>query len=128
MLPSNQSQLIQPAKFTIYYSHLAISFEKQIKTIEDQVRKQIKAIEKHGKQLVEFNALIKKRSNEYVTLSNLSIYYTWKNKKTINLKYKLQRGMKNLNYLMDNILYQIFKAVLSISSKSMKQWLRIYRT
>ena len=27
----------------------------------------------------------------------------------INLKYQLQHGMKNLSYLMDHILYQIFK-------------------
>ena len=46
-------------------------------------------------------------------LSNLSMekYYTWKktitgksNAKIINLKYQLQHGMKNLNYLMDPIL------------------------
>ena len=33
-----------------------------------------------------------KRNDKYVALSNLSIYYTWKNKshtKTINLKYQL---------------------------------------
>ena len=41
--------------------------------------------------------------------------------KIINLEYQLQRGMKNLNYLMDHILYQIFKIILSISSKNMKQ-------
>ena len=29
--------------------------------------------------------------------------------KTIHLKYQLQRGMKNLNHLMDHNLYQIFK-------------------
>ena len=29
--------------------------------------------------------------------------------KTINLKYQLQHGMKDLNYLTDHILYQIFK-------------------
>ena len=27
----------------------------------------------------------------------------------MNLKYQLQHGMKNLNYLMDHILYQIFE-------------------
>ena len=27
----------------------------------------------------------------------------------INLKYQLRHGMKSLNYLMDHILYQIFK-------------------
>ena len=28
--------------------------------------------------------------------------------RTINLKYQLRHGMKNFNYLMDPILYQIF--------------------
>ena len=35
-------------------------------------------------------------------------------------KYLLQHGMMNLNNLMDHILYQKFKIVLSISSKTMK--------
>ena len=42
MLPSNQKQLIEEAKFT--YSLLRKAFEKQI-TIEDQGEKQIKAIQ-----------------------------------------------------------------------------------
>ena len=37
--------------------------------------------------------------------------------KTINLKYQLQRGMENLNCLMDYFLCQIFKIILSISKK-----------
>ena len=65
-----------------------------------------------------------KRSDKYVPLLNLRIYYTWKNirnhTKTINLKYLGQRGMKNLNYLMQHILHQTFKIILSISSKTMK--------
>ena len=60
-----------------------------------------------------------KRSDKYVALSSLSMYSTWKNiklhVKTINLKYQLQHGMKNLNYLLDDILYQIFKIILNIS-------------
>ena len=32
----------------------------------------------------------------------------------INFKYQLQHGMKNLNYLMDHILNQIFKIILNI--------------
>ena len=32
----------------------------------------------------------------------------------INWKYQLQHRMKNLNYLMDHILYQIFKVILNI--------------
>ena len=35
--------------------------------------------------------------------------------KTINSKYELQHGMKNLNYLTDHILYQIFNIILNIS-------------
>ena len=37
--------------------------------------------------------------------------------KIINLKYQLNHGMKNLNDLMDHILYQIFKIILNISFK-----------
>ena len=62
-----------------------------------------------------------KRSDKYIALSNLSMYYTWKNIKNpykkINLKYQLRRGMKNLNCLVGHILYQIFKIILSILSK-----------
>ena len=39
ILPSNQQQIIEQAKFT--YSPLGKAFEKQIKTIEDQGEKQI---------------------------------------------------------------------------------------
>ena len=37
------------------------------------------------------------------------------NKNTINLKYQLQHGMKNLNYLMVLILCQIGKVLLNMS-------------
>ena len=47
--------------------------------------------------------------------------------KIINLKYLGQRGMKNWNYLMDYILYQIFKTILITSSKNMKQLLIIFQ-
>ena len=43
ILPSNQQKIIQQAKFT--YSPLGKVFEKQIKTIEDQGKKQVKAIQ-----------------------------------------------------------------------------------
>ena len=48
ILPSNQQQIIEQAKFT--YSPLGKAFEKQIKTIQGQGEKQIKAIQ--DKQLV----------------------------------------------------------------------------
>ena len=43
ILPSNQQQIIEQAKFT--YSPLGKALEKQIKTIEDQGEKQTKAIQ-----------------------------------------------------------------------------------
>ena len=56
-----------------------------------------------------------KRSHRYVTLSNLSIYYTWKNiKKLMNLKHQLRNGVKSLNYLIHHILYQMFKTILNV--------------
>ena len=42
ILPSNQQQIIEQAKFT--YSPLGKAFEKQIKTIEDQSKKQVDAL------------------------------------------------------------------------------------
>ena len=53
-----------------------------------------------------------KRSDKCVALSTLSIYYTWKK---IKKSYELRRGIKNLSYLTDNILNQIFKIILNIS-------------
>ena len=57
-----------------------------------------------------------KGSDKYIAPSSFSLYYTWKNShvRTINLKYLLQHGMKNLNYLMDHIPYQIFKIIYNI--------------
>ena len=46
ILPSNKKQIIEQTKFT--YSPLGKAFEKQIKTIEDQEEKQIKAIQNQG--------------------------------------------------------------------------------
>ena len=43
ILPSNQQQIVEQAKFT--YSPLGKAFEKQIKTIEDQGENKIKAIQ-----------------------------------------------------------------------------------
>ena len=46
ILPSNQQQITEQAKFT--YSSLGKAFEKQIKAIEDQGQKQIKGIQDQG--------------------------------------------------------------------------------
>ena len=51
-MPANQQQIIEQAKFT--YSPLGKAFEKQIKTIEDQGKKQVDALNtlKSNNQLI----------------------------------------------------------------------------
>ena len=61
ILPSNQQQIIQEAKFN--YSPLGQAFEKQTKTIEDQGKKQVDALESlkpFNKQLPSIRDFISK--------------------------------------------------------------------
>ena len=76
ILPSNQQQIIEQARFT--YSPLGKAFEKQIKTIEDQGKKQVDALKdlkpkeqtkpiedksnNQSKATIIFNDLINKRT------------------------------------------------------------------
>ena len=53
ILPSNQKQIIEQVKLT--YSPLGKGFEKQTKTIEDQGKKQRKAINDNKKQLANID-------------------------------------------------------------------------
>ena len=61
IITSDQRRLIEQANFT--YSPLGKALEKQTKTLEDQIKKQIKAIEIMGKKLAESNVLVKKDFN-----------------------------------------------------------------
>ena len=62
ILPSNQRQIIEQAKFT--FSPLGKVFEKQIETIKDQEKKQVEAIKEHGKQLVNSDKDIHNKSHK----------------------------------------------------------------
>ena len=59
-----------------------------------------------------------RRGQKIVALSNLSIYYTWKNVKNSynNNKFKISAPTwsKEFSYQMDHIQYQIFKIILNI--------------
>ena len=85
ILPSNQQQIVEQAKFTYFSSGKA--FEKQIKTIEDQGEKEVKAIQDQehikaikkddyddgdspliSKQKEIFNELLDKRLDEITEL------------------------------------------------------------
>ena len=52
------------------------------------------------------NKINLKKSDKYAALSNLSMYYTWRNKKskTMKLKYQVQHEVKYFNNLMNHIL------------------------
>ena len=112
ILPSNQQQIIEQVKFT--YSPLGKAFEKQIKAIEDQGEKQVKAWQGFKSKAIEgksnnnkskasiiFNDLINERKKvmdelydsvnyknlkfEYVTLDkNISFYKNMNSKKHFN--------------------------------------------
>ena len=97
ILPSNQKQIIEQAKFT--YSPLGKAFEKQIKTIEDQGKKQVEALkdlkpkeqtkatecksDKNNQSIATdiFNDLIKKRKsimNElYESVDKNKLYFEY---------------------------------------------------
>ena len=57
MLPSNQQQIIQQAKFN--YSPLGKALEKQRKTIEDQGEKQVDALKTSYKKLPSIKAFVR---------------------------------------------------------------------
>ena len=103
-LPSNQQQIIEQARFT--YSPLGKSFEKQIKTIEDQGQKQLDALENlkpkketkpikdkfnnQTKATILFNELINERKKIMSELYD-SLYYN-------NLKFEYVGSTKDVSF------------------------------
>ena len=116
ILPSLQQQIIGQAKFT--YSPLEKAFEKQIKTIEDQGKKQVYALEKsrpteetkpiedesnnQSKATIMFNELINKRkelmSELYVSIeyNNLKFQYVDSTKDVSFYEYKDSKELLNM--------------------------------
>ena len=92
ILPSNQQQIIEQAKFT--YSPLGKEFDKQIKTIEDQGQKQVDALKNlkpekqtkptedksnnQSKATIIFHDLINKRKKIMSELHDIVDYNNWK--------------------------------------------------
>ena len=114
ILPSNQKQIIEQAKFT--YSPLGKAFEKQIKTIEDQGKKQVDALEKlkpkeikpiegtsnnQSRAATIFNKLINKRKElmnklyDSVDYNNLKFEYVGPTKDVSFYEYKDSKELFN---------------------------------
>ena len=89
ILPSNQQQIIEQAKFT--YSPLGKAFEKQIKTIEDQDKKQVEAL----------NTL---KSNNQLTIEDVIPDNSLKNDEAENELDKIKEKEKNVD--RDKLIYK----------------------
>ena len=120
ILPSNQQQIIEQARFT--YSPLGKAFEKQIKTIEDQGKKQVDALENlkpkeetkpiedksnnQSKATIIFNELINKRKElmselyDSVDYNNLKFEYAGPTKDVSFYEYKDSKEL--FNAIKDN--------------------------
>ena len=108
ILPSNQQQIIEQAKFT--YFPLGKAFEKQIKTIENEGKKQVDALESlkpkeeakptedecsnQSRATIIFNELIKKRKDLMKKLYD-SVDYN-------NLKFENVSPTKDVSEYMDS--------------------------
>ena len=92
ILPSNQQQIIEQAKFT--YSPLEKAFEKQIKTIEDQGKKQVDALE--SLKLKEETKSIEDKSNN-------------QSKATIILNELINKRKELMSELYDRVDYNNLK-------------------
>ena len=112
ILPSNQQQIIQQAKFT--YSPLGKAFEKRIKTIEDQGKKQVAALEnvkpKEETKPIEdrshnqsINELINKRKDLMKELYN-SVDYN-------NLKFEYVDPTKDVSFYEYKDSKELFNAI-----------------
>ena len=115
ILPSNQQKIIEQAKFN--YSPLGKAFEKQIKTIEDQGKKQVDALENlkpkeetkpiedksnnQSKATIIFNDLINKRKkimselHDSVDYNNLKFEYVGPTKDVSFYEYKDSKELFN---------------------------------
>ena len=131
ILPSNQQQIIEQARFT--YSPLGKAFEKQIKTIEDQGKKQVDALENlepkeqtkptedkcnnQPKFATIFNELIYKRKKIMSELYDSVVDYN-------NLKFEYVNKNKDVSfyeYMDSKKLFNVIRNKIKISEVKNKQ-------
>ena len=117
ILPSNQQQIIEQTKFT--YSPFGKAFDQQIKTIEDQGKKQVDALEKlkpkeetnpiegtsnnQSKARIIFNELIDKRK-ELMTKFHDSVDYN-------NLEFEYVGPTEDVSFYSHKDSKELFNAI-----------------
>ena len=116
MLPLDQRTVIEQTNFA--YSPLGKAFEKQIKTIDDQGKKHIKAFEKHRKQLeIELgNKIIDEIQNlsKQIDFNNITYYSKDKRARKFFIGFKVPLGF-----------YEIYKGRLYNTKKCRQKAYRI---
>ena len=116
ILPLNQQQIIQQAKFN--YSPLGKALEKQIKTIEDQGEKQIKTIQDNRKQLISGNDY----KNRLLISKEKEIFKDIHNKRLD----KIKELDNKIDY--DNLKYVAEKSGLEYNFNEMKDPMTLLKT
>ena len=130
ILPSNKQQIIEQSKFE--YSPLEKAFEKQIKTIEDQGERQIKAIQSNKQQLISDddykNKLISKEREIFKDIYNKRLDKIEELNNKIdydNLIYVVERSGVEYNFNKvkhpTNLLNDIKEGKISIEEAKEKQ-------
>ena len=112
ILPSNQQQIIEQAKFT--YSPLGKAFEKQIKTIEDKSKKQVDALK----------AIVSGSNNKF-TITKEIYHDILEERMDETLKMSREIDYNNLVYgfkgTSSSISFSKFQCILTINEKMVKQ-------
>ena len=122
MLPLDQRTVIEQTNFA--YSPLGKAFEKQIKTIDDQGKKQIKAFQKHRKQLEKQKDILVELGNKIIDeIQNLSKQIDFNN---ITYYSKDKRARKFfIGFKVSLGFYEIYKGRLYNTKKCRKKAYRI---
>ena len=130
-MPFNQRQIIEQAKFA--YSPLGKTFEKQTKTTEDQVQKQVKALEvlkpEEKKEYIEsIKGLFPKEMRTNEIINEIDEIKKWEEKtKWKDLKYETNKYIYDfqqfgtINLLLIILLVIIFTGTISVDKAEMDQ-------
>ena len=106
-MPSNQHKIIEQAKFT--YSPLGKAFEKQTKTIEDQGKKQIDALEflkPSHKQLPLIRYFISKERLNAEIINEMERIEEEEKKRPIEIKWFIKHLRKPM--ILENLEQYLF--------------------
>ena len=111
ILPSNQQQIIEQAKFT--YSPLGKAFEKQTKTIEDQGKKQVNALESLKTSDKELSSI-----KDFIPIENQNPEIINEKKKELKKKKKRLTELKwFINQLKKSMILENLKPYVLLGTK-----------